>query len=394
MDIADLPDEPDYLRNVRKTLDELNKPLKAVELALRPFRQWESLQRQLEPIRRWEELQQKMAPMRRLKEIERQLAPYRQWEEIQRQLAPYRHWEEMQRQLAPARRWEEMQKLADLHAQRMMFRSRPELPLGASHDTLREVLNAGVIARGATAVSPLIDRISQQGDWLERIQRQATGGLLIRELGANLERANPTLTSLAAAQTLLDGLRASFEGRDHSSLNFGDENVQQAEDVAEQIAETSTSEQTLNATFVQIAVHIQAQPDESVQLVLWAYFKKIVEFIVNAAIQVVITYAITQHMLAAPTQTPPQTAKTVIVAARAAIGSAELLSGHRFVSAKSVNVRLNPNARSPKLAELQFGTAVKLLKQDRDFSLVIWSDTESGAEIQGWVFARYLKKFD
>lgn len=394
MDIADLPDDPDHLRNIRKALDGLNKPLKAMEHLQRPLRQWESMQRQLAPLRQWEELQRQIAPMRQLQEIERQLVPYRQWEEIQRQLAPYRHWEEIQRQLAPARQWEEMKKLADLHAQRMMFRSLPELQLGLRQDSLHEVLKASEIARAATSLNPLVDRINQQGDWLERLQRQATGGLLVHELAANLERANPTLTSLAEVRRLLDGVRASFEGRDHSSLEFGDESVQQAEDAAEQIVETATAEQTLNATFVQIAVQIQAQPDESVQLVLWAYFKKIVEFIVNAVIQVVITYVLTQQMLAAPTQSSPQTAKAVKVAARAAVGSADLLSEHRFVSAKSVKVRLNPNARSPKLAELRFGTAVKLLKRDRDFALVVWSDTESGAEIQGWVFARYLQKFN
>lgn len=41
-----------------------------------------------------------------------------------------------------------------------------------------------------------------------------------------------------------------------------------------------------------------------------------------------------------------------------------------------------------------FGKAVKLVKKDKDFALVLWTDKESGVEIQGWVFARYLAKFN
>ena len=46
------------------------------------------------------------------------------------------------------------------------------------------------------------------------------------------------------------------------------------------------------------------------------------------------------------------------------------------------------------MPRLSFGKAVKLMKKERDFALVAWTDKESGAEIQGWVFARYLGKFN
>lgn len=380
MDIADLPDEPEHLRNIRETLERLAKPMKAFEQLQRPLRQWEEMQRQL-------------GPLRELDELQRNLAPIRQWEEIERRLASHRQLEEIQRRLAPAGQWEEMQKLADLHAQRMMFQNLPDLRIGLHQNALLDALKGAKIASAAASLVPGMERLSQHREWFDRLQRQATGGLLISELTQHLERANPTLSSLAEAQRILDGVRASFEGRDHSVLEFDDEDAQQAENAAKYIAETATSEPTLNATFVQIASHIQAQTNESVQLVLWAYFKKIVEFTVNAVINAVIAFVITQQMQAASTQSTPQATKTVKEAARAAVGSAELLSEHRFVSAKSLKVRLNPNARSPKLAELRFGTAVKLLRRERDFALVVWSDTETGAEIQGWVFARYLQKF-
>jgi hypothetical protein len=37
---------------------------------------------------------------------------------------------------------------------------------------------------------------------------------------------------------------------------------------------------------------------------------------------------------------------------------------------------------------------VKLVKKEKDFALVLWTDNESGTEVQGWVFARYIKKFN
>jgi hypothetical protein len=40
-----------------------------------------------------------------------------------------------------------------------------------------------------------------------------------------------------------------------------------------------------------------------------------------------------------------------------------------------------------------WGRAVKLLKKEKDFALVLWTDDASGAEIQGLAFARYLGKF-
>lgn len=68
------------------------------------------------------------------------------------------------------------------------------------------------------------------------------------------------------------------------------------------------------------------------------------------------------------------------------------LADHRYVSVKSLVMRLNPNARSPKIASLTYGQVVRLEKKVGDFALVVWVSGE--VELQGWVFARYLKKFN
>ena len=71
----------------------------------------------------------------------------------------------------------------------------------------------------------------------------------------------------------------------------------------------------------------------------------------------------------------------------------ELLADQRFISGKVVSVRMNPRANSPELARLKFGNVVRVVKTERDFTLVVWADKDAGVEIQGWVFSRYLEKF-
>lgn len=57
-------------------------------------------------------------------------------------------------------------------------------------------------------------------------------------------------------------------------------------------------------------------------------------------------------------------------------------------------VRQNPRALSPEVGRLTLGKPVKLVKRDKDFVLVLWTDKESGAEIHGWVLSRYLGKYN
>lgn len=63
------------------------------------------------------------------------------------------------------------------------------------------------------------------------------------------------------------------------------------------------------------------------------------------------------------------------------------------MSARQLAVRTNPKANAPALGVLHLGSLVRLVRRQGAFALVTWRHPESGAEIQGWVFARYLKKF-
>ncbi len=150
------------------------------------------------------------------------------------------------------------------------------------------------------------------------------------------------------------------------------------------------AEPTLKEAVDQIIATIEAQQHPAVRFLLWLYFKKMMELLIAGAIGVVMS----QYAPNVLGQSPQADTKAVKEIARQAIGAPELLMEYRYVSAKVVIVRQNPKARSPELARLAFGKPVKLLKKERGFALVAWSDKEAGVEIQGWVFSRYLAKFN
>lgn len=92
--------------------------------------------------------------------------------------------------------------------------------------------------------------------------------------------------------------------------------------------------------------------------------------------------------------TSPQAATSAVSrSAHSVADSPELLDGYRYVAAQVLAVRLNPKARAPQLGQLRFGHVVEVLDKNQDFALVRWQGGDGHAEIQGWVFARYLKKF-
>lgn len=85
--------------------------------------------------------------------------------------------------------------------------------------------------------------------------------------------------------------------------------------------------------------------------------------------------------------------KQVKEAAREAVGDLRLLRDYRFVTAQSLAVRAEPKARGQVLGQLRLGQTVHMLGKEGDFTLVVWQSEDGNAELKGWVFSRYLKRF-
>ena len=159
---------------------------------------------------------------------------------------------------------------------------------------------------------------------------------------------------------------------------------------ADAIAQSVTGQESLQESIEKIISAIQSQQEPTVQLVLWLFFRKVMDWLIAGAIGAVMGYY-------APTlldKSPQATKKALEETVRTAVGSADLLADYRYVRSDLLIVRQSPRARSPEIGRLTFGKAVKLLRKEKDFSFVLWTDIESGAEIQGWVFSRYLGKFN
>ena len=65
-----------------------------------------------------------------------------------------------------------------------------------------------------------------------------------------------------------------------------------------------------------------------------------------------------------------------------------------FVSAQTLTLKAAPKARASVVAQLRFGQPVRVRETNRDFTLVACRAEDGEVELQGWVFSRYLRRFD
>jgi hypothetical protein len=72
----------------------------------------------------------------------------------------------------------------------------------------------------------------------------------------------------------------------------------------------------------------------------------------------------------------------------------EFYKHYRFVSAEALTVRSNNSTRSRYVGKLYFGYLVRIIQKKKNWSLIEYRDKEGNIIIQGWVFTRYIKRFD
>ena len=72
----------------------------------------------------------------------------------------------------------------------------------------------------------------------------------------------------------------------------------------------------------------------------------------------------------------------------------DLFKQFRFVSSPSLNVRSEETKKSRLVGQLYLGDVVKIVNKKKNWTLVEYSDTSGETIIRGWVFTRYLKKFN
>jgi len=341
-----------------------------------------------------EQFERQMAPFRRLQEMQdllRRYSPAHQMPELLRQLETQSRIRELLELPSMSKQMQDMLDSTSItsQAQKLMEQYFPKNPLGMSDEAWRNATAINSLIQGARQYDEYLKRMSHQHEWLEKLQRQAFGGRSAQDFARQFEEISPAFRAMQEAKKSLDRLWPTFQEFDFSQFESSEEDEQEAERAAQTITQAAAKQQFFEDAVKQIVAAIQAQRRPAVQLVLWLFFRKLMDWLIAGAIG-----AVMGHYAPAVLGDSPQAAKKAVLdTARVAVGSPELLVDYRYVSAKVLVVRQNPKARSPEVGRLAFGKAVKLLKKEKDFALVLWTDTESGAEIQGWVFARYLGRF-
>jgi len=368
MDITDLPDDAQRPKPPKKTA--LEKLREDVLRPLAPFRQ-------IQEVQDWAN---KYSTENQSRELYERLKPERQHRELLGLTIIPKHVQEMLNETATA-----------FTAQRLLERYLPKIPLILNDDAiLRSAAELNSVAGAAKAYEKYLAPLTAQQELLQSLQRQAFGGISAKDLVQQFEYASPAFGAMATAKNSLDKLWGSFKGIDFGDYESDDAVTKDAEVAAESIARAASVEPTFKDAVDQIIEAIQAQKNPTVQLLLFLFFRKVLDWMIAGAIGTVMGIYVPPMLV----ESPQAASKAFKAAAREVVGVPELLVEYRYVSAKVLIVRQNPRGLSPEVGRLKFGNAVKIVKKDKDFTLVIWTETNSGATIQGWVFSRYLGKFN
>jgi hypothetical protein len=71
-----------------------------------------------------------------------------------------------------------------------------------------------------------------------------------------------------------------------------------------------------------------------------------------------------------------------------------LINQFRFVSSNTLNVRSKDSTKSKIIGNLYLGDIVQIVEKKKNWSLVKHTDKDAEVIISGWVFTRYIQKFD
>jgi len=86
-------------------------------------------------------------------------------------------------------------------------------------------------------------------------------------------------------------------------------------------------------------------------------------------------------------------AKELRANVNSAIDNKEVLLSLRYVSVDVLNVRASASIKSEAIGYLHFSSTVLIIEKRKNWTLIEWHNPETGAQITGWVFSRYLAKF-
>lgn len=148
----------------------------------------------------------------------------------------------------------------------------------------------------------------------------------------------------------------------------------------------------LEQLFDRVVLAIRATREPALQKWLWLALLPFIFMVLNWRIAPEFDFNVKKELEAASSK--QEANKAVKKAGLAVISEADIRREFRFVSTQVLWVRAKPGAKARVVGQLSFGNLVRLVEKDKDFALVAWRSDDGKAELQGWVFSRYLRRFD
>lgn len=168
--------------------------------------------------------------------------------------------------------------------------------------------------------------------------------------------------------------------------------VSELQDLSYQVMHDSSLEpsDTLEELFNNLIEEIRSQKDPLTQkLLIWFVFPLIV-VVIASFINPVVNHYVDSHL----NEDKRSLSKKIESRARSSVADSSVLKDFRYVTADTLNVRLSATQKSETIGFLHFGYAVIVIGRQKSWALVEWNDPESEVRISGWVFSRYLAKFN
>ena len=72
----------------------------------------------------------------------------------------------------------------------------------------------------------------------------------------------------------------------------------------------------------------------------------------------------------------------------------DFIDNARYVIAEALNVRKGPSKNHDIQITLKYGTVVKVIDKINYWTKIEYKDKQNGISLEGWVYTRYLEKFD
>ena len=317
---------------------DITNVLGRMDKLLNPHHRWqEHIHRKIEPQRRFQELMEKhLEPQRRFQELmEKHLEPQRRFQELmEKHLEPQRRFQElMEKHLEPQRRLQE-QMNKYLEPQRRL------------QEQMNKYLEPQRLLQGQINryLNPLNEYLSNP--LMDSVVVGKNGEVTVSEERVNIREINASVESLSgdysSTQEFLEQLFILLEKLSNGARTF--------------------ILYSVLSYFIAITANLTTP--------LYGEWWK--------------EYADYNH----------REAKKEIIRDAHDLFRTEELFEYRFVYASMLNVRESGSTKSKVVGELHLGKAVKLIKKAKSWSFIEYQDFRTSEVKRGWVFSRYLRKFE